>query len=81
MIFFVYFYGKLSVIHDFSVWLITNFNPVDINRFPGHTGKLIAFSLKVSFKAQTSPPPPHPYLIFKINNKKGWSWLVFLVCA
>ena len=30
----------LSVIHDSSVWLITGYNPANINQFQSHTGKL-----------------------------------------
>ena len=36
----VNFRGKLSVIHDFSVWLRTVSNPADINQFRSHTGKI-----------------------------------------
>ena len=28
-----------NTIHDFSVWLRTSYDPVDINRFRSHTGK------------------------------------------
>ena len=34
---------KIKTIHDFSVWLITGSNPVDINRFRSYIGKLLHF--------------------------------------
>ena len=33
-------YLQYDAIHDFLVWLKTNSNPADINRFRSHTGKI-----------------------------------------
>ena len=36
---------QYNTIHDISVWLRTDSNPADVNRFRSHTGKDILFNL------------------------------------
>ena len=62
---FVEYWIKYDDMHDFSVWLRTSSNPVDINRFLSHTGN--TFSIFRPFEA---PPANRPTLAPAFRNRQ-----------
>ena len=55
---FLYIWNIVDTIHDFSVWLRTGSNPVEINRFRSHDGtffwQFLGFNLYIQCRDENN---------------------------